>query len=666
MLAATLAVAGAMLISASPATAQAIDLGSDAEVTLAGEQPGDLAASSVGGGCDVDDDGRDDQVVGSFTADPAINDTARANGGAAYVVPGDEPAGSRKLGEGGFRILGGAAGDNLGFDVDCAGDVNGDGRDEVIVGAFNADPEGRSGAGSAYVVFGKDDNGDVDLNDLGDQGFRIDGAVPGDGAGSGVGEAGDVNKDGKADVLVGANTSDANGENSGAAYLVFGKSGTAPVDLDALGDKGFPMIGAGDTDGRAGLSLTDAGDVDGDDRPDILVGAYTADPDARDNAGEAYVVFGKDDTDEVDLGSLGDDGYRIEGALPGDRLGISVAGAGDVNRDGQDDLLLGADQGASNTATGYAFVLYGKDDTDPVDLALPAAEGGYRLEGASPGDDTGYAVDSAGDVNADGRPDAIVGAYNADPLAPAGGDTLAPRVNAGTTYVIYGRETNVPNTVPLALLETRPTEGFRLDGAEAGDRAGRGAAGAGDANDDGADDLFVGADQASPGDGPPTAPPTTPIRTGASYRVLAPEPPDAPDSPDGDEDDIDSGGGGGDGGNGGGGNGGGNGNGNDGDASDEAAPPALTPLAAAVIGRPECAAFPANFGTPARLDVCAAAAGRGLLEPGTSGLTICREAGFRGRKRPNQTVSDLSACQIAVARTRTRLTRLLGLPPATG
>lgn len=239
------------------------------------------------------------------------------------MVHGDQPSGSRgldELGEDGFRILGAANQDSLGFDVDCAGDVNEDGRDDVIVGAFGADPQGRSGAGSAYVVFGKDDNDDVDLDDLGDQGIRIEGAVAGDGAGSGVGEAGDVNEDGNADILVGANTADFNGTNSGAAYLVFGKSGTTPVDLNDLDDQGFRMTGASGTDGRAGLSLGDAGDVNDDGRSDILVGAYTADPVVegvtRTNAGESYVVFGPEDPEEVDLGDLGDDGYRIQRSTP--------------------------------------------------------------------------------------------------------------------------------------------------------------------------------------------------------------------------------------------------------------------------------------------------------------------------------------------------------------
>ena len=118
--------------------------------------------------------------------------------------------------------LDGAAGREFtGFAVAVAGDVNGDGRADVLVGAPSADNNGRTDSGSAYVVFGKASTAPVDLAALGQAGFRIDGAAAGDAAD--VAGAGDVNGDGRPDVLVGAQRADNNGRtNSGSAYVVYG------------------------------------------------------------------------------------------------------------------------------------------------------------------------------------------------------------------------------------------------------------------------------------------------------------------------------------------------------------------------------------------------------------------------------------------------------------
>lgn len=468
--------AGIAAAPASEAHARAVDLASEADLRLDGAAAGDLTGGSVGGGCDVDGDGRSDAVVGAFAAN------------AAYVVLGRSEGGEQDLGalgEEGFRIDGAADGDSLGFSVDCAGDVNGDGIDDVVVGAFGADDNGRSTSGSAYVVFGKRGTAPVDLADLGDRGFRIEGEAAGDRAGSAVAGAEDIDGDGLADVIVGANAADNNGrDTSGSAYVVSGKRGTAPVDLADLGERGYRIDGAAPGD-RAGFAIDGTGDVNGDGTPDTVVGAYTADPEGRETAGSSYVVFGKADSSRVDLADLGDGGYAIDGEAAGDRLGISVAGAGDVDGDGAEDLLVGADQAPSDGA-GRAYVLFGKSGTARMDLA-ELGDGGYRIEGAVAGDLAGFSVDDAGDVDGDGRPDAIVGAYGADNNG---------REGSGSAYVVFGKGDSA--AVALAGFEQRDEEGFRIDGEAAGDRAGRSVAGAGDFDGAGVPDALVGADLASP------------------------------------------------------------------------------------------------------------------------------------------------------------------------
>ena len=511
------------------------------------------AASEAGGVVDVMPDGSFTYTppdpfwgedVFSYTLEDASGGTAQGRVRVA-VAPTSESFGDVVTATAGITVEGPSSNDGLGGSVAGGADVNGDGFSDTVFGADRALADGR---GAAYVLFGGPDAAEVLAADLeaGSGGFAILGPAAGEATGFSVAMLGDVNGDGLGDIAVGIT----DGTGPGGVYVVFGTDTPSTVDLDALGTAGFAITGGA----SLGVSVAAAGDVNDDGLQDIIVGEPAADGDV----GAAYVVFGKTDDGDVDSTALGAAGFRLSGSTADGEFGTAVAGAGDVDGDGFDDLLVGA---PSSGVGGRAFLFYGKADTTAVteDALVMDATLGISITGTGDARLLGQSVGSAGDLDGDGRPDVIVGApgFNIDGNVAAGrvfvlhgstelaslttddvlggvaGFSLASDSqfdffgwsvgtpgdldrdglddvvigaqgfdtdvnNVGRAFVLYGS----PDLVSGSVVDFPVGDGgFVLDGVAMSDAAGFAVHGSGDANGDGFDDLAVGIPEAGPASG---------------------------------------------------------------------------------------------------------------------------------------------------------------------
>ncbi|MGE5659141.1 MAG: hypothetical protein ACM37W_21315 [Actinomycetota bacterium] len=475
--------------------------------TLSGLSPGDFLGSSASNAGDINGDGISDLIIGARFASPNNN----SNGGASYVIfgrPGGFPANASLAslnGSNGFAINGIDPNELSGASVSSAGDVNGDGIDDLLIGAPAASPNGQPRAGRSYVVFGKTSGWSpaVNLSELnGSNGFVINGQNREDFFGTSVSSAGDINGDGIDDIIVGARFASVNDPQfnppsrvgAGKSYVIFGKRGgwDSQLNLSNLnGSNGFVINGINPND-FSGSVVTDIGDMNGDGINDLAISAPNAAANGKNATGATYVIFGKTTgwSNEVNLLALnGSNGFIINGADANDSTGAALSSA-DLNNDGLADLIIGAPNASPNslTAAGKTYVIFGKKGAFDRNVNLSSLTGsnGFAIGGINAGDELGISVSGLNDINRDGIDDFIIGAKGADPNG---------QTNAGTSYVVFGRTGGFGPAFNLSQLNGN--NGFPIAGIEAGGQFGALVSNAGDLNRDGLNDFLVAAPAAT-------------------------------------------------------------------------------------------------------------------------------------------------------------------------
>ena len=380
-----------------------------------------------------------------------------------------------------FRVISRDGGDRLGSPNTIAfGDFNDDGILDLLLGAPGGDgpDDRRKDAGEAYIIYGRSDLPPTfDVDGVPGPDVILFGADPGDQLGIGV-AAGDVNGDGIDDIILGAPGGDGptNSRDSVGEAVVIAGSPALPSKVDLSRTSANLIVFNNRQRSQFGTALLSI-DLNGDGVDDVVI----ADPTARGDAGNIYVIHGGTDLPtRIDIADPAGPSVTILGAERGDRVGSILAG-GDLNSDGIEDLVIGAPfadgPGNGRANGGEAYVIFGNVLPRTIDLSATSAD--VTVYGADPGDQLGTAV-ATGDVNGDGIPDLLVG-------APGASGPSNQRGGAGEAYIVYGKRA-IPSVIDIQ----NQAQDVVVYGAKSLDNVGSAVA-AGDLDGDGLLDLILGA-----------------------------------------------------------------------------------------------------------------------------------------------------------------------------
>ena len=465
------------------------DLSGNNGFVLNGTEAGNFSGVAVSKTGDINGDKIDDIIVGSFGADPNNVNAA----GKSQVIFGNQkfPASvnlSQLNGQNGFTLNGTDAEGFSGGTVSSAGDINGDGIKDFIIGAFGATVNGQNNAGKTYIVFGTNQGFPANFNLAnlnGNNGFAVTGTNTFDYAGLFATGISDINGDRIDDILISA--PGPLGGTPGKSYVIYGRTtGFSPnLNLAEINsNNGFVINGIdGNSSGTAS-----SGDINGDGIPDLVIGADGGTTNGGINAGKTYVIFGQKGgfSGSVNVPELnGTTGFVIAGLNAEERSGIALTATGDINGDGNKDIVIGAPAATvgDQINAGKTYVILGKKEAFPV-IVNPAelnGSNGFTISGFDAEGSAGNAVSYAGDINKDGFDDLLIGASSAN---------SDDKNNAGKTFVVFGSKEFPAN---FSLAEANGKNALVLNGVETDGLLGTAVSGGGDINGDGIDDIIVGA-----------------------------------------------------------------------------------------------------------------------------------------------------------------------------
>ncbi len=486
------AVLSLLMYSSAYAQLRTADIDSSVGFSINGIHPDGRLGFYVSHIGDINADGLDDiSVCAPWAVPDTINET-----GEVYIIFGHNNLTDTTFdlntlnGQNGFKVRGVNEEDRLGYGgAQAAGDINNDGIDDLIITTPYTDPEPDSlNTGSAYIIFGKSDTfpANINLETLDNTtGLTLNGTNYWDNFGTIGGAAGDINNDGIDDFFVTADDTDFNGLSSGTVYVIYGKEiFPDTLDVDTLHlEHGFLINGKNATD-NVGIAANRLEDINGDGINDLAVGAFHANNDT----GAGYVIFGRNNNfeDTINVGDLdGSEGFTLLGQTPGDRNGIAIGDAGDINNDGIHDVYISASRKTVNNVAfaGCTYIIYGQPHhASTIYLDNINTDIGFRINGSEPVQFSGNSVQGLGDVNQDGLDDLLIGAF----FSSKG------KNRNGATYIVFGRNRNFPKQVYLDQMPGDESLTIIEDAAFA--RLGFRVGGGGDFNGDGINDFIIGAD----------------------------------------------------------------------------------------------------------------------------------------------------------------------------
>ena len=464
------------------------------DFTIFGEAAGDRVGQALSYAGNVTGDDTPDFVIGSRWSG--------LENGAAYVFAGSSTLDGSRSASGADITITGSNAERFGFAVaggtsllgGISGDFNGDGNDDLLVGAPNAVVDGNP-VGAAYMFYGPlttgmtSDDASVIFTGQWNQDPDNPSNHNADNTGYSVAFVGDVNNDGLADIAIGDPSKKNSGSTNGEAYLIFGRQ-------DVYNDNGDKIIGEwegtislnetswkrqfgreilSDGTGREqmGAAIDAIGDVNGDGIDDLAIGAYRWDQDANnpnENTGAVFVWYGGEGVYDLEQLLASQDSatntadVTIVGTQELDQIGRSISGAGDFDGDGTQDIVIGSEH--ANDNAGLVMVVDGNGNT----IA--------SFTGEQPEDAAGRWVSTVGDLDGDGTSEIIVGAKLAD----------ANGVASGATYILLGGTTGTQGIGTAEVLFT---------GAGAGNETGMNVSGLDDMDGDGYAEILIGSPKTS-------------------------------------------------------------------------------------------------------------------------------------------------------------------------